>query len=60
MKLRFLGTEYEGSPETLIGAESSVVGKYRGVQCRTKQYNVASREANVTLRYRGQVYHPYS
>jgi len=57
MKLRFLGTEYECSPNNLIGSEGPVVGKYRGVQWRTKQYNVSPRsQDNVTLHYRGQAY----
>ncbi|MEL6222300.1 MAG: DUF4278 domain-containing protein [Cyanobacteria bacterium J06627_8] len=57
MKLRFLGTEYDCSSETMSTTEGPVAGKYRGAEWRAKQHNVASRHRNdVTLHYRGQAY----
>ena len=61
MKLRFLGTEYDCSSETVTGSEGPVIGKYRGAQLRVKQYNVAPRnQGDVTLHYRGQEYRSHS
>jgi hypothetical protein len=57
MKLRFLGTEYNCSNETMQASEGPVGGKYRGAEWHTKQYPEASHHrSNITLHYRGRAY----